>query len=185
MIKPELKYGIVSGFLIICWTLIQYFLGFHTSHLHIGQYSENGMFLIILGALIMGLREKRDDLGRLFTTRNAMRSALILAFTGAFISSLFQFVYEYKINPIWVESLSEWQQQHDSAGGLMYYVLNDPQASSTLLSNTELHLCAFFLMQMIAAGVFGFFISAVLETKNTLPYTSSELEAEITHDVKR
>jgi membrane protease YdiL (CAAX protease family) len=183
--KPELKYGLLAGFLIICWTLVQYFLGFHTTKLFIGQYSENGMFVIIFVALILGLREKRDDLGRLFTTRNAMRSALILAFIGAFISSGFQFIYEYKINPIWVEHLSDWQQQHGSAGGLMFYVLNDPQASSTLLSNTELHLCAFFLMQMIAAGIFGFFITAFLETKNTVPFNSSEIEAEITHEVKR
>jgi hypothetical protein len=76
------------------------------------------------------------------------------------------FLYDYRINPLWVENLVQWEYQN-GGGGVFIQIANEAYATpdSVILSNTELHLCYYFLSILCIGGVFSLLISALLGDK--------------------
>ena len=161
-IKPEIKFGFTGSLILIAWTIIQYYLGFHSDNLHLEFLSGYGNYLIVFIFLIFGIREKRNDFGKKFTLRKGMKSGIYQLILTASISSSFMFFYDYKLNNMWVERMVLWQQEHGNSSTFFIKIANDHEVSSSILSNTETHLCLYFLGILIVGASMAFMISASL-----------------------
>jgi hypothetical protein len=159
--KPEIKFGVLAGISLILWTLVQYAMGFHTVHFRAGQISGYGAYVLIFVSLWMGLREKKEDYEGHFSLRHGMRAGVLQIMITAVIASFFEVIYDYKINKLWIEELVNWQKNNQSFG-LTIYFTNDPNANSIILSNTESHLCMYFIGILIGGCSIAFLISAIL-----------------------
>ncbi len=160
--KPEIKYGVLSAFLLIIWNITQYFLGFHTIRLALGHYTGYAIYLILFISLYLGLKEKEVDYNGHFTLRKGIRSGLFQLVIIGIPASLFSFLYSYKINPLWVERLVIWQRENNVNLAVLQIAANDQNAPTIILSNTEVYLCINFLSIIIVGGLFSFLISMYL-----------------------
>lgn len=164
--KPEIKFGFLSGILLICWTLIQYLLGFHTTNLALGHYSGYFVYVILFVSLFLSLREKQIDYNGHFSLRKGIRSGLFQLIITSTPASFFLFIYAYKINPFWVERLIVWQRENNTNLAVLHVVANEQNASAIILSNTEVYLCVYFLSTILVGGLFSFLISFYLINKS-------------------
>lgn len=146
--------------------MIQYWFGFHTIRLHIGQYSGYGMYAIIFMCLWFGLKDKFSDNVGTQSVRKGLREVVIQLMITASISSIFMFIYNYRINPFWVDNMIQFQRDHPSALRTFVKFANDPGATAIVLSNTETHLCLHFLSIVSVGSVMGFMISALMLKKH-------------------
>jgi len=165
-LKPEFKFGILAGFALIMWTMVQYWLGFHTFRFKAGQITGYGMYFIIAVALWMGLNEKYADNGGTLSVRNGMKSGILQLMLTAVVATTFMIVYDYKINAHWIDQLVAWQKETQTFG---LYVLfdNDPNSTSIILSNSETHICVYFLGILGVGGCIAFLIAAILASRET------------------
>jgi hypothetical protein len=161
-VKPEIKYGLLGALLLIIWTLAQFFAGFHTYQFAIAQYTGYGNFLIVFICLWFGLKEKSIDYKGKFTVRRGVKESMYQLFITASVSSLFMFLYDYKINPLWVEEMVTWQRQNSNSFSLNLFLANDPHAEAIILSNSETHLCLYFLGIVVVGTSMAFMISAMI-----------------------
>jgi hypothetical protein len=161
-VKPEIKFGFLAAASAISLTLLQFGLGFHSTNFAFGYYSGYLLYAFLFVCLILNLREKKQDLKQDFNLRSGMRSALILLLISAGMSSVFMFIYNYHINPLWVENYVVWQTEQGKILSLSGYSTND---SALVLSNTETHLCLYFLGQMLSGLSMAFAISATMLVK--------------------
>jgi hypothetical protein len=165
-IKPEIKYGLWGGLSLIGWTLLQYAMGFHTDKFWLEHYSGYGSYLIVLIFVWLGLNEKRKDYNGNFSVRRGVKESMYQLIFTAIISSLFMFVYDYKINALWVERLIEWQRANGAPNTVFLRLANDPQANAVVLSNTETHLCLYFLGIVVVGASMAFMLSAIIANSN-------------------
>lgn len=165
-IKPEIKYGLGAAILLIGYTLLQFAAGFHTTNFGAGYYSSYGIFVILAYFLYLSLTEKQRDMGVLFTLRLGLRTALIQMLLCAFLASGFMLLYDYFINPLWVENMVVWKAAHTGHFNLAISA-NDPQASAFMLSHTETHLCLYFLEIVLGGMSIGFMITAIRLARHT------------------
>lgn len=164
-IKPEIKFGLLGAVLLIGWTIAQYLLGFHTYRLSWALSSSYLNFLIVLACVWLGIREKRNDTSGVFSVRQGVKESMYQLSITAIIASLFMFVYDYKINALWVEKLVEWHRTNGASHSLLMMLSNDPNASAIVLSNTETHLCLYFLGILVGGGGIAFLLSAFIGKK--------------------
>lgn len=182
--KPEIKFGIYAGAGLILWTLFQYILKIHVVYFGLYIYNTPVIILILLLSLLGGLKEKRNDLGGHINLRSGVRSGIFQLFTTAFIASAFMFIYDYYINPLWVENLLQWEYSQGNRG-IFVQLANEPFASSenVILSNTETHLCYYFLSILIIGGVIASAISLFLSNR-TIPQPPAPPEMQDTAQLK-
>lgn len=164
-IKPEIKFGIVAAIALVVWTIVQFLLGFHTDKFELNYISSWGILFILIVAIYPAIREKQLDAGKKFSIRLGLRTGLILMLIASAIASGFLFIYDYKINPLWVDKMIEWQISTDKNYSLSR-LANDPDASAIILSNTEMHLCVYFLTLILVGMLFSFLISIFLLIKS-------------------
>lgn len=157
-IKPEIKFGIVAALALIAWTSVQFILGFHTDKFELNYISSWGILLILVVAIYPAIKEKQLDAGKKFSVRLGLRTGLILMLIASTIASSFMFIYDYKINPLWVDKMIDWQISTDKNYSLSS-LANDPDASAIILSNTEMHLCVYFLTLIIVGMLVSLFVS--------------------------
>lgn len=157
-IKPEIKFGVIAAVALIAWTVVQYMLGFHTDKFELNYISTWGTLAILFFAVQPAIKEKQQDLGKQFSLRLGLRTGLILLLIASTIASGFMFIYDYKINPLWVEKMVDWQISTDKNYALTK-LANDPDASAIILSNTELHLCVYFFTLIFAGMMISLIVS--------------------------
>ena len=106
--KPEFKYGLISGTGVCLWIALEYWLGFHTSRPEIGAYTGLLSNLIPLVALFLLLRAKRAMIydGRL-SLGAGIGSGMLASFVAALLVYSFLVAYSHYINPTWIEQALE------------------------------------------------------------------------------
>lgn len=104
MIKTDLKFGIITGITVCAWILIEFFLGFHTTRLSVGEYSSYFAIVIPLVTLYMGIKEKRDRYykGKI-TVSAGIRTGLMITLVSAIITTIFLVIYYNYINPDFIQ----------------------------------------------------------------------------------
>ncbi len=117
--SAEFKYGLITGAGICGWTLLEYCLGLHTTHLAAGQYTGFLSLIIPLTTLWLLLRHRRDTApgGRLGFWSGVL-SGLSASFISGTMVYLFMQVYNLFINPGWMDSVLDWQVARFRADGL-------------------------------------------------------------------
>jgi hypothetical protein len=104
MIKTDVKFGILTGFAVCTWILTEFFLGFHTMRLSIGEYSSYFAVIIPMITLYFGIKEKRDHYyGGRITITAGIRTGLMISVISAIITTLFLIVYYNYINPDFIQ----------------------------------------------------------------------------------
>jgi hypothetical protein len=164
-IKPEIKFGSIAAVALIAWTIVQYLLGFHTDKFHLTFISPWGMLAILAASIYPAIREKQLDVGTNFSLRLGLRTGLIMTLIASSVASGFMFIYNYKINPLWVDNMIEWQISEEKKYSLSRFA-NDPDASAIILSNTEMHLCVYFLTIILAGMMISLFFSILRMIRN-------------------
>lgn len=111
--KPELKYGLISGAGVCLWIGLEYLLGFHTTRPAIGAYTGFVSNLIPLVALFLLLRAKRAAVydGRL-TLGAGIGSGLLASFIAALVVYTFLVSYSHYLNPGWIDQVLELKVAH-------------------------------------------------------------------------
>ena len=104
--SPEFKFGLLTGMGICLWIIAEHFLGLHTTHLEVGEYTGYFSNLIPLATLFLLLRHKqmlaRD---RSLTLSQGLASGLLASFLAALIVYSFLMAYHQWINPDWVDDV--------------------------------------------------------------------------------
>lgn len=117
--KPELKYGLITGAGVCVWVMGEFLLGFHTTHLGIGAYSGYFSSLIPLVTLFLLLKQRRDAVpgGRLGLWAG-IQSGLHAAFIAGVIVYGFMLAYDNFINPGWLDHALDWRVAQLRADGV-------------------------------------------------------------------
>jgi hypothetical protein len=117
--RPELKFGLLSGAGVCLWILGEFLLGFHTTRLGIGVYSGYFSCVIPLAALYLLLARKRAAApdGRLGLGAG-VRSGLQAAFISGVIVYGFMLAYSQFINPGWLDHALDWRVAQWRADGM-------------------------------------------------------------------
>lgn len=115
--KPEFKYGLISGVCVCLWIALEYGLGFHTTRPEIGAYTGFFSNLIPLTTLFLLLRTKRAAIydGRL-SLGAGIGSGVLASFLAALIVYSFLVAYSSFINPTWIDQalelkVAQWRVQ--------------------------------------------------------------------------
>lgn len=108
--KTEIKYGLIAGFSVCAWTLVEFALGFHTRHLEYGSFANQLSLLILIAAWFFMLRTKRDTDGRgALTFGQGLKAGAVASAVSAAIITVFSEVYNRVINPGWMQHAMEWE----------------------------------------------------------------------------
>ncbi|HYE59988.1 MAG TPA: DUF4199 family protein [Candidatus Kapabacteria bacterium] len=101
--KHELMYGVYIGLGVSVWVLLEFFLGFHTTRMELGQYSGFFSILIPIFFLMRALKEKRVEKGGDLSLKEGIKTGVIVSFAAASVLTLFFWAYNTRINPSWME----------------------------------------------------------------------------------
>ncbi|MBI2813436.1 MAG: DUF4199 domain-containing protein [Opitutae bacterium] len=106
--KPEFKYGLLSGAGICLWIAAEYSLGFHTTRPDIGVYTGLLSNLIPLTMLFLLLRTKRAAIydGRL-DLGAGIGSGMLASLVAALLVYSVLVAYSQFINPTWIDHVLE------------------------------------------------------------------------------
>jgi hypothetical protein len=108
--RLDLKYGLAAGLGISLWSYAEYLLGFHTTHLEIGRYSDYFSVLVLWGALLLLLRRLRNASpeGRLSVVP-ALWYGVVASTVAGLVFYVFRIAYDHFINPGWFERVMAWE----------------------------------------------------------------------------
>ena len=117
--KPELKYGLIAGAGVCLWILTEFLLGFHTTHVEVGEYTGYFSGLIPLTTLYLLLKNRRDTSpGGQLSVGAGQKSGLSASCTAALVISCFLLVYNQFINPGCVDLMLDRKVAQMRAAGL-------------------------------------------------------------------
>lgn len=102
--RPELKYGLLTGAGVCLWIALEYLLGLHTTHPRVGEYTGLLSNLIPLTSLFLLLRVKRAAVydGRL-SLAAGIGAGVYASFVAALLVYSFLVTYSHFINPGWID----------------------------------------------------------------------------------
>jgi hypothetical protein len=108
--RPEFKYGLITGAGVCLWMILEYRLGFHTTRVAIGEYSGYFSSLVPLVTLFLLLKQKQVETpgGRL-----GLGQGISAGFFASFIASVIVYCflvgYSQFINPGWLDYTLDWK----------------------------------------------------------------------------
>lgn len=168
MFRTEAKFGLITGIGICLWILLEYMLGFHTTKMHIGQYSMYFVLLVPVLTIYLALKEKRDlHLKGKISINGGIKSGLMISLIASIIISVFLIIYFNYINPQYSEL------------GVAYYKEKIMLSDKTLIQQTQeldsikrmfgfINQLLFGVIGTIGVGLFISFIVSVYLKKDGL-----------------
>lgn len=133
MIKHALMYGAAAAIAIALWSMIEYWLGFHTTNAEVGRYSGFvGMIFPIL-AIIGAIRAERQARGGQIGFGHAFGQGMAVSAVIALLSAGFIGFYFSAINPAFLTSQAN-QGAPATIGGQMMLVAGMSLAFGAVIS---------------------------------------------------
>jgi len=106
---PGLKYGLIAAAGMSAWTLGEYALGLHTTHLAIGYYSSWGTAVILVAALWRLLHHQLYAAGRTWLlVWEGLLNGVVASLTAAVGFYIFLSLYLLFLNPDYTDLMLEW-----------------------------------------------------------------------------
>ncbi len=96
----ELKYGLITGFGVCLWVLLEFLLGFHSTHIELGRYTGYGASMIPMVTLYLALKEKAGKEKLSWTM--GLKTGINISIIAAVITTAFFLFYNHLINPGWM-----------------------------------------------------------------------------------
>ena len=116
--RPELKYGLWAALALCDWTLLEFALGFHTTRLAVGQYTNWGIEVIFAVMLYRLLQQRLHSLQRYWLpVWEAMLYGLLASLVAALVFYIFLNLYKFFLNPSWLDLQLEWKVARLRAAG--------------------------------------------------------------------
>lgn len=104
--RPEFKYGLITGVGVSLWILAEYLLGFHTTRMAIGECSRYFSCVVPAITLFILLRKKQAASPKYpLTIRQSIAAGLFVSLVAAMIVSTFLVAYHRWINPFGIENI--------------------------------------------------------------------------------
>jgi hypothetical protein len=167
--KPEIKYGIITGLLICLWVMIEYFLGFHTTKFETGKYSGYFATIVPIITIYLLLKNKREFYNNTLTLKQGLRAGTLMSLITAIITTVFFLIYNHYINPGWMQQAMEWEKNNMLKQGLPQAVI-DSQLSKFNSMNTDSAQIVQGLIGTIMMGmIISFFMTLTLRRGVELP----------------
>ncbi len=96
----EIKFGIITGFSIILYVLLEYYLGFHSTRIAVAEYADYLVFLIPIAPLFFAMNHKRKSApeGQVPFNRS-VATGLTISVISTVIATTFIIFYLKRINP--------------------------------------------------------------------------------------
>ena len=118
--RTELKYGLMFGFAVIAYVMVEHFMGFNTVRHDIGEYTRLGGIVIPLVALFFGIREKRNrDLMGHMTLVQGVKAGVLIALVQTTLTTVFFLLYAEFINPDFLNTVIEYQRAKMAQAGAL------------------------------------------------------------------
>lgn len=116
--KPELKYGLIAGGAMSAWMLVEFQLGLHTTRIAFGHYTAWVTDLIPVVMLYFLLKHRFALLQKDWVPAwQGMLYGLLASVTFALVFYIFLNLYQYFVNPAWVDYQLEWKVARLRAAG--------------------------------------------------------------------
>ncbi|MBI2518485.1 MAG: DUF4199 domain-containing protein [Opitutae bacterium] len=112
--RAELKYGLLAGFAVCLWMLIEYALGLHTKYLDAWQYTDAASFIVFVPPLWLLLKSRQAALapGEPLSLLVAVLQAMLMSLIAALVIYVFTVAYTFFLNPGWVDTVLAWKVEH-------------------------------------------------------------------------
>ncbi|MBS3142848.1 DUF4199 domain-containing protein [Candidatus Woesearchaeota archaeon] len=115
-IPTEIKYGTVIGVGVSAWVLLEFLLGFHTTRMHIGQYTGYLSIIVPILGIYFALKEIKKK--EAFGFWKGVKHGMLIVSLAAVIITVFFYGYNTVIHPGWLDRGIEYQTQQMRAQGI-------------------------------------------------------------------
>lgn len=168
--RPELKYGLLSGVGICLWITTEYCLGLHTTRLEIGEYTGYFSSIVPVVFIFFLLREKQAaNHDRPLTLAQGIAAGLVASLVAAVIVYGFMLAYNRWINPYWVDNALTAKVAHLRAKGVGEMEIRR-EITFYRNSNTPVGLIATTLVgTTVMGGMISLFLTLLLRLRKRKP----------------
>lgn len=164
--KPETKYGLLTGVGVCLWTLAEYAHGFHNKRFEIGEYSGSFSCIIPLSLLYLLLRNRRGATadGRL-TLGQGVKSGLEASLIAGLVVWFFMLVYNRFINPGWMDLALDWKVAQLRLQGVAETAIREQIRFYRRMSSPLGCFAGIVLGSALTGGVFSFLLMLILRRR--------------------
>lgn len=144
-LRIEIKYALISAVVLVIWVMGEHVLGYNSTRMEMGKYTQPIIPLIILVILVLGMRAKKISLAGL-TFGQGVKTAFLISLFYAILQGLWFTVYADLINPSYAELSRAFQEKELMAQGKSPEEIADRLAFARTLFDGGWHQFLFFLV---------------------------------------
>jgi hypothetical protein len=157
--KTELKYGLITGFGVSIYVMIEYLLGFHTTRPDIGEYSGYFSSVIPIVALLFAIKEKRSrSFGGYISFWQGFITGMVVTVISALIITGFFVVYNEYINPEGTRYISDWRAEQMREQNISEDAIAVSIEEYNAMNNPLFIFAGTFLMGLLITAILAFLL---------------------------
>ena len=108
----KITYGLLCGFAMSAWVMIEFALGFHSTSFEIGRYTGYFSIIIPIVLIFSALREKQSLSNGVLSVKVGIETGFNIAIISSIIFTIFLYFYNNHINPDWIGRMLDWQRKN-------------------------------------------------------------------------
>ncbi|MBV9987068.1 MAG: DUF4199 domain-containing protein [Chitinophagaceae bacterium] len=170
-IRTEVKYAFFSAVALIAWVVAEHLLGYMTTKMEIGEYTEPLIAIPVWLLLFLGIWEKKSrDLTGHFSFGKGLQTALLISFLYALLQSVWFAFYTHIINPDYATLALVYKEKQLAAEGKEAQQISDELAYTRILFRSASLQFLFFtvsttVINTIAGAIMSFFLRTKTNNK--------------------
>ncbi|MBD79538.1 MAG: hypothetical protein CL840_11525 [Crocinitomicaceae bacterium] len=165
--KTEIKYSFISAIALIIWVTTEHLLGFNTTNMEMGQYTQPIIAIIVLVILFFGIREKRNKIlnGHL-TFIQGLKTAFFISLFYAILQGVWFALYSNIINPEYAELSMQFKTSQLVAEGKTPQQIADELAmTKKIFDGGFIQFGFFIIVTTLIDTIIGAIMTLFLKTK--------------------
>lgn len=168
-LKTEIKYAAISAIVLIIWVMAEHFLGFNTTKMEIGQYTQPIIAFAVLIFLFLGIKEKKNKIlhGQLLFMQG-MKTAFYISLFYALLQGIWFAIYSNYINPDYAALTLQFKEKQLIAAGKTPQQIADELSTTKMIFDNGIRQFGFFILSTtIINTLVGAILTLFLRTKET------------------